>query len=363
MYVGLCDPDASRPDRWVSSYVAESRPPPEPSSRFLSVMQAVVIEAHGGPEQLRLRQVADSDPGPGEVVVELRAAAVNRRDLLIRAGAGAAYRFALPLVLGSDGAGVRRDNGDEVVILPSLRWGPSELVAGPEFGILGGPSDGTYAELVTVPEANLFPRPVGLSWEQAAALPLAALTAFRALFPVGGLRRGERLVVLGVGSGVSLAAIQLARHAGASIAVTSSSSDKLERAGSLGADVLIDYREVGWADCLRAMIGGADIVLDSVGTTWPDSLAILKDGGRLVSCGGTGGGETTVDVRTLYLHQKRILGTKMGSPSDFRVLLDLVADRALEPIVDSVRPLADAASAHARMESNEHFGKLTLAIS
>ena len=326
-------------------------------------MQAVVLEEHGPAEKLRLRQVADPSPLAGEVVVELRAAAVNRRDTLIRAGAGPAYSCPLPLVLGSDGAGIRRDTGEEVVILPSLRWGPSEQVAGPDFGILGGPSDGTYAELVAVPEANVFPRPTGLSWEEAAALPLAALTAYRALFPVGELRKGERLVVLGAGSGVSLAALQLAHHAGAHVAVTSSSPDKLERARDLGADVLVDYGELGWTDQLRSMTGGADIVLDSVGATWPESLEILKSGGRLVSCGGTRGGHVTVDVRAVYLQQKRILGTKMGSPADFQALLDLLSDGALNPIVDSVRPIADAAGAHARMEANEHFGKLALRCS
>lgn len=325
-------------------------------------MRAIVVEDYGGPEQLRIREVPEPRPAADEVVVELRAAGVNRRDLLIRAGAGPAYRFALPLVLGSDGAGVRRDTGEDVVILPSLRWGPAELVAGPDFGILGGPSDGTYGELVSVPKENVFPRPAGLSWEEAAALPLAALTAYRALFPVGALRFGERLVVLGAGSGVSLAAVQLAVHAGANVAVTSSSYEKLQRVLALGAGTAVNYRDAGWAEQLRALTGGADIVLDSVGVTWAASLSLLKPGGRLVSCGGTGGSEVTIDVRALYLQQKRILGTKMGSPSDFRALLALLAEGAVRPIVDSVRPLAEAAAAHVRMESSEQFGKLILAV-
>ena len=311
---------------------------------------------------LRLAEHPDPVPGPGEVLVELRAAALNRRDTYLRTGLGPAYDFPLPLILGSDGAGVRRDTGEEVVILPSLRWGPSETVAGPDFQILGGPTDGTYAELVAVPEANVFGKPPGLSWEEAAALPLAALTAYRALFPVGGLRAGEWVVILGAGSGVSLAAIQLALHAGARVAVTSSTGEKLRRATELGASVAVSYLDEDWPDALIDATGGADVVLDSIGSTWPQSLTVLSRGGRLVAFGATGGGEATLDVRRLYLQQKRVLGTMMGSPKDFAELLALVDDGAMRPIVDSVRPLEQAASAHERIASGRHFGKVVLAV-
>jgi NADPH:quinone reductase-like Zn-dependent oxidoreductase len=312
---------------------------------------------------LELRDVPEPVPGEGEVVVEVRAAALNRRDTLIRAGAGPAYRFPLPLILGSDGAGIRRDTGSEVVILPSLNWGTSESVAGPDFRILGGPRDGTYAELVAVPTENLFPKPPGLSWQQSAALPLAALTAFRALFRVGDLRPGERVVVLGVGSGVSLAAIQLAVHAGAQVAVTSSASSKLARAYELGADAGASYLDADWVGALRERIGEADLVLDSVGTTWAESLRLLRPGGRLVALGGTGGSEVTLDIRSVYLSQKRILGTMMGSPADFGEVLRIVDRGELMPVIDSVSSLGDAAMAHARMESGQHFGKLVLTVS
>lgn len=325
-------------------------------------MQAIVMAEHGGPTVLRHQQRPDPVAGPGQVLVELRAAAVNRRDALVRAGGGPAYRFPLPLVLGSDGAGVRRDTGEAVIILPALDWGPSEHVAGPAFRILGGPDDGTYAELVAVPEANVLPKPRGLSWEEAAALPLAALTAYRALFTMARLRAGQRAVVLGVGSGVSLAAIQLAVHAGARVAVTSSSAEKLARAAELGADVGVDYRQADWPAAVTAQVGLADVVLDSVGSTWAQSLQMLAPGGRLVACGGTGGGEATLDVRALYLQQQQVLGTKMGSPRDFAALLELVDLGAIRPIVDSVRPLAEAAAAHERLESGAHFGKLVLTV-
>lgn len=325
-------------------------------------MQAVVLERPGAPEALVYATTPDPVPGAGKVLVELRAAAVNRRDALVRSAAGPAYVFPLPLILGSDGAGVRRDTGEDVVILPGLHWGPSEAVAGPHFRIVGGPGDGTYAELIAVPQANVFPRPPGLSWEEAAALPVAALTAYRALFPLGQLRRGQRSVILGVGGGVSLAAIQLARHVGAHVAVTSSSPEKLQRARELGADVAVDYRDAGWARQLREETGGADLVLDSVGSTWADSVDVLAPGGRLVACGGTGSTEVTLDVRAVYLAQKQILGTKLGSPADFRALLALVDEGAMRPIVDSVRPLAEAQAAHERLEAGEQFGKLVLSV-
>ncbi len=169
-------------------------------------------------------------PGPGEVLVELRAAALNRRDTYVRKGASPIHRFALPLILGSDGAGVRRDTGEEVVILPSLDWGESEEAYGAAFRILGGPDNGTYAELVTVPAVNVFPKPARLSFAETAALPLAGLTAYRALFTRARVQKGETVLVLGVGSGVSTLAVSLAVQAGARVIVTSSSAEKLERA-------------------------------------------------------------------------------------------------------------------------------------
>ena len=250
------------------------------------------VRVHEGGE-LRYEEADDPVAGHGEVVVELRAAAVNRRDLLVRSPPGPAYRFPLPLVPGSDGAGVRRDTGEEVVIYPGLGWGDAEDAAGPEWRILGGPDDGTYAELVAVPVENVFPKPRRLSWEEAAAFPLAALTAYRALFAVGRLRRSETVLVLGAGSGVSTFAVQLAAQAGARVLVTSSSEEKIERARELGAEGGVLYTGPGWAE----EVAPVDLVLDSVGTTWPQSLRALRKGGRLVVFGGTGGPAVELDVR------------------------------------------------------------------
>ncbi len=318
-------------------------------------MKAVVVRGGG---VLSYEDVADPVAGPGEVVVELKAAAVNRRDLLVRTPPGPAYQFELPVVPGSDGAGIRADTGEEVVIYPGLHWGEREDAAGPEWEILGGPTDGTYAELVKVPAENVFPKPARFTWEEAAAFPLAGLTAWRALFAVGRLQMGETVLVLGAGSGVSTVAVSLAAQAGARVLVTSSSDEKIERAKELGAEGGVLYTEEGWAQAA----GPVDLVLDSVGATWRESLGALRRGGRLVVFGGTGGPEVTLDVRALYLGWQSILGTTMGSARDFAGLLRMVDQGSWRPVIDSVRPLAEAEAAHDRMKAGEHFGKLVLAV-
>lgn len=319
-------------------------------------MQAVRVHEGG---VLAFETAPDPEPGPGEVVVELRAAALNRRDLLVRKGV---YPFPLPLVPGSDGAGVRRDTGEEVVVLPSLHWGPGEAVGGPGFEILGGPRDGTFAELVTVPEENCFRRPARLSWAEAAALPLAGLTAHRALFARGGLEAGETVLVLGAGSGVSTFAVQLAAQASARVLVTSSSDEKIARSVELGAERGVNYAATpDWPAAVQEL-GGADLVIDSVGSTWPQSLAAVRPGGRVVVFGATGGTEAALQVRPVYFGQLSLLGTMMGSPRDFQALLRMVGDGAWAPVVDSVRPLAEAEAALERMEAGGHFGKLVLDV-
>jgi zinc-binding alcohol dehydrogenase/oxidoreductase len=319
-------------------------------------MKAVLVREGG---VLSYEDYDDPVAGPGEVVVELKAAAVNRRDLLVRNPPGPAYQFRLPLVPGSDGAGIRRDTGQEVVIYPGLGWGNREDAAGPEWRILGGPDDGTYAELVKVPLENVFPKPARFTWEEAAAFPLAALTAWRALFAVGRLHGGESVLILGAGSGVSTLAVSLAAQTGARVLVTSSSTEKIERAKELGADDGVLYTEEGWAEAA----GPVDLVLDSVGTTWRESLRALRKGGRLVVFGGTGGPEVTLDVRAVYLNWLSILGTTMGSPRDFAALMRMVDRGVWRPVIDSVRPLTEADAAHERMKSGDHFGKLVLAVS
>lgn len=323
-------------------------------------MRAVRVHEGG---VLRYEEVPDPVAGPGRVIVELHAASVNRRDLLVRNPPGPAYAFPLPFIPGSDGAGVRRDTGEEVVIYPALGWGDREDAAGPDYALIGGPADGTYAELVAAPEANLFPKPRRLSFAEAAALPVAGLTAYRALFPVGRLQAGETVLVLGAGSGVSTFAVMLAAEAGARVLVTSSSREKIERARQIGADGGVLYTEGDWAEEIRELTGGrgVDLVLDSVGTSWPDSLRSLCRGGRAVVFGGTGGPTAELDVRFLYLNWLSLLGTTLGSPRDFAAFLAAVERASWRPVIERTFPLAEAEAAHEHLKGS-HFGKLVLAV-
>ena len=330
-------------------------------------MNAVQLTETGPPEVLGISTVPDPVAGPGEVVVELRAAALNRRDVFLRKGVAPS---PLPVIPGSDGAGVIHSlgegvsgvgEGDEVVILPSLGWGGGEEAPQPGFRILGGPDDGTYAELIRIPAENVFPKPTRLTWEEAAALPLAGLTAWRALITRAQLRPGETVLVLGIGGGVATFALHIARAAGARVVVTSSSDEKLGRATDLGAAIGVNYTEEDWVDQIKVETGGGvDVVIDSVGSTWADSINCVRPGGRVVVFGGTGGGKVELMVRPVTVGQVSLLGTTMGSPRDFAGLLDAVATQEWTPVIDSVRPLAEAADAHAREEAGEHFGKLVL---
>ncbi len=330
-------------------------------------MQAIQLIETGAPEVLAVREVPDPVAGPGEVVVELRASALNRRDIFLRRGIAPS---PLPVIPGSDGAGVVRTlgdgvsgvaEGDEVVILPSLGWGDREAAPAPGFRILGGPDDGTYAELISIPAENVFPKPGRLSWEEAAALPLAGLTAWRALMSRCALAAGETVLILGIGGGVATFALHLAKAAGARVIVTSSSDEKLERAGELGADGGVNYTSDDWVGQVKEITGGGvDVAVDSVGSTWADTVNCLAPGGRMAVFGGTGGGKVELMVRPVTVGQVSILGTTMGSPRDFAALLAAVDDATWVPVIDSVRPLAETVDAHAREEDGSHFGKLVL---
>jgi NADPH:quinone reductase-like Zn-dependent oxidoreductase len=325
-------------------------------------VQGVALREFGAAEVLEFGELPDPAPPDGWVIVELRAAALNWHDCLVRQGL---YDVPLPRVLGADGAGVRRDTGEEVVILPSLHWGNDERAPGPSWEILGDYTDGTYAELVAVPAPNLFPKPRGWDWSHSAALPLAGLTAHRALFARSNLQRGETVLILGAGGGVSTIAIGLARIAGARVLVTTSSAAKLEHARSHGADAGVLYTDPGWSAEIRDLTGGegVDVVVDSVGGTWEEALGALRAGGRLVSFGATSSARTEVDVRRFYFAQHAILGTTMGSPRDFAALLSMLGGAPdWRPVIDSVRPLDRTAEAHAAMEQRQHTGKLVLSM-
>ena len=333
-------------------------------------MRAVVLKELGGPEGLKIEERPDLRPGPGEAVVRLRAAALNHRDVWIRLGQYAGIK--LPIVLGSDGAGEVAEVGEgvdaawkgrAVVIDPSFNWGPDDRAQGPSFNILGLPVDGTYAEMVLVPAANLHPKPAQLSWEQAAAMPLAGVTAYRALVTRARLQAGETVVVTGIGGGVATCALAIARHLGAQVYVTSGSDAKLEAARALGAAGGVNHRKDDWTKTLIARAGGRpDVVIDGAGgETFNKSLDVLKPGGRLVSYGSTTGPAQSVEIRRIFWKQLNVLGSTMGSPGDFAAMVKLY-EGGLRPVIDQVFPFERAAEAHRRMEQGEQFGKIVLTV-
>jgi NADPH:quinone reductase-like Zn-dependent oxidoreductase len=334
-------------------------------------MRAVVLRELGDPEVLRLEEVPDPQPGPGEVLVRLEAAALNHRDVWIRKGLYAGIK--VPIILGADGAGEVVAVGEgvdssfvgwRVVINPALDWGKNPRVQGPNFRILGLPDDGTYAELVKVPASSVHPIPTGLSVEEAAAIPLAGLTAYRAVVTRGQVRPDEIVLITGVGGGVATFALQIARFNGARVFVTSGMDEKLDRARSLGAEGGVNYKDSDWALQLKDQMGGApDLIIDSVGgATFDTLLDLAAPGGRLVSYGATLGAVPNLAMRRVFWKQLTILGSTMGTDQEFADMLKLFDSGAIAPVVDQVFPLAEAAAAQRRMEEAGQFGKIVLRI-
>jgi zinc-binding alcohol dehydrogenase/oxidoreductase len=312
----------------------------------------------------------DPHPGPGEAVVRLKAAALNHRDVWIRKGQYAGIK--LPIILGSDGAGQVAEVGEgvdsswigrDVVIDPTLGWGSDGRVQDSAFQILGLPVDGTYAERVRVPAANLYPKPAHLSWEEAAAIPLASLTAYRALVTRARVQPGETVLVTGIGGGVATCALIIAKQLGAKVWVTSGHDSKLHAARAHGAEGGVNHRKDDWSKALISDIGSRpDIVIDSAGgETFNKALDVLKPGGRLVTYGSTLGAAHNVEIRRIFWKQLNVLGSTMGSPSDFAGMLKLY-EGGLRPIIDKVFPLEQASDAHIRMEAGDQFGKIVLRI-
>lgn len=337
-------------------------------------MQAVMLRQQGAPENLRLETVPDPQPQAHEVVVRLKAAALNHRDVWIRSGRGAYSSPIQPVILGSDGAGEvmavgsgvdAQLVGQAVVINPSLDWGENDEAQGPNFRILGMPDDGTYAQLVRVPAQNVFAKPAALSFAEAAAIPLAGLTAYRAVVSRARVQPGETVLVTGIGGGVSTFALQIAVQLGARVFVTSGSDAKLARARELGAAGGANYRTQDWAREIVAWCGGTgpDVVIDSVGgETFARAIDILRPGGRIANYGATTGPVKDFVLRSMFWKQITVLGTTMGSPREFEAMLKLYDSGGLHPVVDTIFALAEAAAAHRRMEEAGQFGKILLDI-
>lgn len=333
-------------------------------------MRAIVLREVGPCDSLRLEDVADPRPGRGEVVVRLQAAALNHRDVWIRKGQYAGIRF--PTILGSDGAGTVESIGEgveerwvgrSVVIDPGLGWGNDPRVQGPDFRVLGMPEDGTYAELVRVPVANLHDRPAHLSAHEAAALPLAGLTAYRALVTRGRLVKGETVLITGIGGGVAGFGLLIAKALGARVVVSSRSDRKLQQAAAMGADAGVNSSSPDWAKTAVQLSGGEgpDVVLESVGgETFARALAIVRRGGRIVTLGATTGAVERLELTRLFWKQLDLLGSTMGNATEFSAMLRLVETNAIHPPVSRVFPLAEASESHRYLESSEQFGKVVL---
>jgi NADPH:quinone reductase-like Zn-dependent oxidoreductase len=318
-------------------------------------MKAIRIHEDGGPEVLRYEDAPDPEPGPGEVLVRLRAASLNHLDLWIRMGLPSVPK---PRILGADGAGIREDTGERVVINPGIEHGERITVVGEHM-------DGTHAELVAVPKTNVYALPDELSFEEAAAFPLVFETAYRLLVTKAQLREGEWVLLWGIGSGVAGAGLAIAKALGARALVTSSSDEKLERARALGADATVNHAsgDVGAAVREATEDKGVEVVLEHVGeATWQTSLQSARAGGRIVVCGATSGPNPPAALHRIWWKQLTIYGSTMGTREDFEAAYELVESGRAKPVVDSVFPLAEARAAHERMEAGEQFGKLVLTI-
>jgi len=336
-------------------------------------MKALVLHEIGGPDKLNYEDAPDPEPGSGETVVRLHAAALNRRDVFVTRGQyPGAKPEALPVILGSDGSGevVARgegadgpDEGTEVVINPALYWGDDPQKPGREYRILGLPDDGTFAQLVKVPAENVFPKPSHLSHEEAAAIPLGALTAYRALVTRGGVQEGETVVVPGIGSGVATYVVQIAAALGGRVFVTSGSDEKIERAKELGAEGGVNYNSEDWSKELKSLTGGVDLSVDHVGGEGFDALVSLaKPGSRIVTFGATAGPKVTVVMPRIFLKHLTVFGTAMGTNEEFGAMLDLFAEHGLRPTINETFPLQETAAAMEYMEEGKGIGKIVLDI-
>ena len=313
-------------------------------------MKAIRIHEDGGPEVLRYEDAPDPEPGPDEVLVELRAASLNHLDLWIRSGRPSVPK---PRILGADGSGIA--DGQRVLINPGIEHGE-------KITVIGEHMDGTHAERIAVPKTNVYPIPDGMSFEEAAAWPLVFETAYRMLVTKAGLREGEWVLIWGIGGGLATAANAIARALGGRTIVTSSSAEKLAR---VEADVKVDHGTEDVVEAVKAATEGrgADVVVEHVGeATWQRTLQAARSGGRIAVCGATSGPNPPAALHRIWWKQLTIYGSTMGTKADFEGAFDLVASGKARPVIDKVFRLEEAAAAHERMEAGDQLGKIVLRI-
>ncbi len=340
-------------------------------------MKAVRVHEHGGPEVLRLEEVADPVPGPGEALVRVRACALNHLDLWVRRGLER-VQIPRPHIPGSDVAGevVAAPSGtvpvgQRVLIQPGLSCGrcPACLSGRdnqcPRYDVLGFQSDGGYAELVKVPVENLVPIPDHVGDVEAAAFPLVFLTAWHMLVTRACLSPGETVLIWAAGSGVGHAAVQLARLLGARVIATVGRPEKAPRARELGADLVLNHTVDDVVEQVRQATDrrGVDVVVEHVGqATWEASVRVLARGGRLVTCGATTGAAVGIDLRVLFARHLALIGSYMGAKGELLQAAALFFAGRLRPVIDRVFDLSEAVAAHERLERREHFGKIVLRV-
>ncbi|MBA3397714.1 MAG: zinc-binding dehydrogenase [Deltaproteobacteria bacterium] len=341
-------------------------------------MQAIVLREHGGPDVLRSEALPVPEPGPGEVRVRIRAVALNHLDLWVRKG-GPAFHLEYPHRLGSDIAGVvdavgpgsATQVGSKVVVQPGLSCARCAACLGGHdnlcrfYRILGENTQGGYAEAIVVPEQNLAPYPERLDFAHAAASILPFLTAWQMVVHKARVAPGEDVLVQGAGSGIGVAAIQIAKLFGARVIATAGTDAKLARAKALGADEVINYTTTDFAAACRTLTGkrGVDAVIEHVGgEVFVASIKAVRNGGRIVTCGATAGFHPAIDLRHIFFRQIEVLGSTMGSKADLLAVLGHVAAGRLEPVIHEVLPLAEAARAHRILEDRAAFGRVVLAV-
>jgi NADPH:quinone reductase-like Zn-dependent oxidoreductase len=340
-------------------------------------MKAVIIREHGAEDVLELAELPDPEIAENEVLVRVKACALNHLDLWVRGGLPG-IEFPMPHILGSDIAGVieragklvkNSKEGDEVLLSPGLSCmhceeclrGRDNLCA--KYSIIGYRSHGGYAEYVKAPSVNVLPKPTNISFEEAASIPLVFVTAWHMLVDRVGLRAGETVLVHAAGSGVGSAAIQIAGMLGARVIATAGSSEKLEKAKELGADEVINYTETDFLEEVKQLTGkrGVDVVFEHTGeSTWSKSIRSLVRGGRLVTCGATSGPKGDLDIRLLFSKQISLLGSYMGSKHELVEVMKFVKEGKLKAVVDRVLPLEKAADAHRALKERAQFGKVVL---
>ena len=343
-------------------------------------MKAAVIKEHGEIDKVSIAELESPKLEPNEVLIQVKSATLNHLDIWVRKGRPGA-EIPMPHILGSDASGIVSEVGGgvrgisigaEVIINPGISCGQCEFCRRGEqsecisFDIVGLGRQGTFAEYVAVPATNVYPKPEHLDFNEAAALPLAYVTAWRMLMTRAGLKPGQMLLIHGIGGGVALAALQLAKLVGAETIVTSSSDEKLSRAEQIGANYTINYKRQNVANCVKELtLGrGVDIAIDSVGAaTLPIDLACVRRGGRIVICGVTSGPKAEANLQAVYWNQLTIMGSTMGSDEDFLGMVLAVDGMKLKPVIDSVYPLAEVKEAMSKMEAGTQFGKIVLNIS